>query len=415
MVRAVKLGSMAPGLNNRLPPTQLARTLPDRSKATFLYAGENIDITGRGYLKRREGFAAERRAPATHSVWGDETEGYCAAGNDLLHLVPTESGLAASVVLSGLPELQPISYARMPDGDVIWSNGFDIGRLRGASALLLGTLRPAVAPGAALTTGALAKGRYQVAFTELGPLGESGSTVPVVVDVPADGGGIALSGQGPDTQVYVTGPNGSIFNRIDTDGDIVSLANTGAPLADLMMADMPPGSIVRHYKGSLLVANGPYLFFSEPYYYALYKPSKGYIPFPAPITVVEPCETGVFVCADRAYWLAGALLDTQPAVVQPYGGLPGSGGSMRTSDGDQATTMAFWLSPRGLVIGTPNGAAANVQESALKFGAASAGATLFREQDGANHILAARQDAARPFAASAAFPAIESIVKGTEP
>jgi len=129
---------------------------------------------------------------------------------------------------------------------------------------------------------------------------------------------------------------------------------------------------------------------------------------------VEPCETGVFVCADKTYWLAGGLLDTAPAVVLPYGGLPRSGGSVLTPDG-QGTQQAFWLSPRGLVIGTPDGAAANVQEHALKFGNARAGATLFREQDGAHHIIAARQEAARPFAATDASLSIASIVKGTEP
>lgn len=411
--RTVNLGSFAPGVNNRLPPTQLARTLPDRSKATFLSAGENIDLTGRDSIKRRRGITLELSGAAAHSVWGDETEGYCAIGNDLLHLEPSDAGLTPTSVLSDLPELATISYERMPDGDVVWSNGQRIGRLRGASALPLATARPAVVPTVSAIAGSLPAGRYQLAFTELGPLGESGSTPPVALTLP-ENGGLRIAGLGASTMVYMTGPNGSVFNGTFADGgDIVALANNGPVLRSLLLADMPAGSTVRHYKGSLLVAAGSALLISEPYYYGLYSPSKGYIPFPAPITVVQPCETGVFVCADRTYWLAGGLLDTAPAVVLPYGGLQGSSGAVRTPDG-QGTQQAFWLSPRGLVIGTPDGSATNVQESALKFGKARAGATLFREQDGANHILCARQEPARPVGAAQASFAVETIVKETD-
>lgn len=413
-IRTVKLGSLAPGVNNRLEPTQLARTLPDRSKATYLSAGDNVDLTGRSFLKRRRGYALAAPGVAAHSVWGDETEGYCAIGNDLLHLEPTDGGLVPTSVLSNLPELAPISYARMPDGDVVWSNGQRIGRLRGTSALSLATPRPAVAPSVSAIAGGLPEGRYQLAFTELGPLGESGSTPPVAITLPANGG-LRITGLGPNTLIYMTGPNGSVFNGTFADGgDIVALANNGPVLRSLLLTDMPAGHTVRHYKGSLLVATGNLLCISEPYYYGLFSPSKGYIPFPAPITVMEPCETGVFVCADKTYWLAGGLLDTAPAVTLPYGGLQGSGGSVPTPDG-QGTQQAFWLSPRGLVIGTPDGSASNVQEHALKFGNARAGATLFREQNGAHHIIAARQEAARPFAATDASSSIASIVKGTEP
>lgn len=413
-MRTVKLGSFAPGVNNRLAPTQLSRTLPDRSKATYLSAGDNVDLMARGIVRRRRGYALATAGAAAHSVWGDETEGYCAIANDLLHLEPTGSGLVPTSVLSGLPELAPISYTRMPDGDVVWSNAQRIGRLRGTSALLLATPRPVVAPSVSAIAGSLPPGRYQLAFTELGPLGESGSTPPVAITLPANGG-LRIAGLGANTMIYMTGPNGSVFNGTFADGgDIVALSNNGPVLRSLLLADMPSGSCVRHYKGSLLVAAGTALLISEPYYYGLYSPSKGYIPFPAPITVVEPCEGGVFVCADKTYWLAGGLLDTAPVVVLPYGGLQGSGGSVPTPDG-QGTQQAFWLSPRGLVIGTPDGSAANVQEHALKFGKARAGATLFREQDGAHHIVAARQEPARPFAAAAASSSIASIVKGTEP
>ena len=408
----VQLGSMAPGVNNRLAPTQLGRTNPDRSRATFLSVGDNIDITGRGYLRRRKGKTLERAGVATHSVWGDGDEGYAAIGGDLVHLEAAGAGLLATTVLSGLAELAPISYDRMPDGDVVWSNGQRIGRLSGSTARALVTPRPAVSPTVEVTTGGMAEGRYQVAFTAMANGIESGSTRPVQVDVP-DNGGLSFPNLLPGVRVYVTGPNGSVFNHVSVVDELVSLSNTGTELRTLLLADMPPGQVVRWYKGTLLVASGRTLFLSEPYYPGLVNPSRGYIPFPAPITVVEPCENGVFVCADKTYWLQGALLDTAPVVVLQYGGLQGSGGRMPTTD-SAAGVRCFWLSPRGLVVGSPDGGAVAVQESALKFGSARAGATLFREQDGANQILAARQQPARPIGTSQGSTIIESIVKGTQ-
>ncbi|HZX86379.1 MAG TPA: hypothetical protein VFF19_22600, partial [Reyranella sp.] len=242
-----------------------------------------------------------------------------------------------------------------------------------------------------------------------------GSTIPLVLEMPEDGG-IRIVGLGPDTMTYLTGPNGSVFTGVLPDGgDIVSLAATGPHLRTLLLDDMPVGQVVRHYKGSLLVARGNVLHISEPYYYGLTNSTRRYIAFKGPITVVEPCETGVFVCADQTYWLPGGLDDTQQVTVLRYGALLGSGGHMVTTDGNSQALQVFWLSQRGLVIGSSDGSAVNVQEKALKFGAARAGATLFREQDGAHHILACRQDVAQATTISDSFASMESIVKGTQP
>lgn len=408
------VGSMALGVNNRLPATQLSRALPDRSRATFLSVGDNIDITGRGYLRRRRGYALELPGPGVHSVWGDGDEGYCAVGADLVHLKAAGEGLARTVAIAGLPLLAALSYARMPDGDVAWSNGQTIGRLRGAVALPLITPRPPVVPVVTLAQGALDPGRYQVAFTQIQNGLESASTIPLQLDVP-EGGSIAFPGLAAGVRVYVTGPNGSVFNHVAVVDEIVSLNNTGAELRTLLLADMPPGQIVRWYLGSLLVASGSALVFSEPFMPGLRNPSRGYIPFPAPITVVEPCDGGVYVCADRTYWLAGPLLDTQPVVVLEYSGLLGSGSRVPVTDGAPGTAQVVWLSPRGLVLGGRDGTVTPVQEKALKFGPARAGATLYREQDGADHILTSRQEAVRAFAAARGFYPADDQRKETAP
>ncbi|MNL02650.1 hypothetical protein D3C87_1231640 [compost metagenome] len=390
-MRTVKLGSLAPGLNNRLEWTRLGRTLPDRSKATYLYAADNVDLSANSYLRRRRGFMGAITGDC-HSVWGDGGEGYAVIDRVLSHLEPV--ALGQTPLIADLPPVA-LAYARAPDGWVYWSNGQQIGRLQGVQARPHITPTPSPAPTAAATAGALPAGRYQVAFTADGQDGESAATVPVVVDLP-DGGGIAFSGMAAGMRVYATGPNGEIFNEVQG-GAFLSLTNLGARAATILLAPMPPGRALAIYGGSLLVAVGNTVCVSEPYRYGLMNPSRGYIPFPAPVTVVQPCEDGVYVAADKTYWLAGDILDTTAATVLPFGALRGSSGFSPEQQ------FAWWQSPQGLVIAQPGGQVTTPQSDALAFGDAASGASWYRERDGMRHIVAARIDASPARAVSRGF------------
>lgn len=381
-LRSVNLGSFSPGVNNRVGPTQLRTVLSDNRTATYLYAADNVDLSDMGRARRRRGFTRSNAAAGCHSLWSDDRGAYGVMAGNLVALEPSPTGLTPTVLRGDMP-LRYTSFARAPDGNVYWSNGIDIGRIADGVAGPLVTASPAAVPSVTLIAGALPPGRYQFAFTVLGTAGESASTTPVAVTLPA-AGGIQLGAMQAGTQVYMTGPNGSVFNRTDGSTAIVALANNGAPCPTLLLAEMPAGQIVREHLGSLLSAAGAVLYISEPYYYGLCNPSRGFIPFPAPITVVEPCETGVFVCADKTYWLPGALDATKPEVVAPYGGLLGSGGSNPT------TEQVYWQSPRGLVLGSPTGKVSAVQDEVLSFGASPNGASLYREVDGQSHFVTSR-------------------------
>ena len=389
--RSINLGSFALGLNNRLEWSRLGRTLADRSKATYLYSADNVDISANSYLRRRRGFARVIVGDC-HSVWGDGGEGYAVIDRVLTHLEPV--ALGQTPLIADMPPVA-LAYARAPDGWVYWSNGQEIGRLQGTQARAHITPTPSPAPSAVPVAGALPAGRYQVAFTADGQDGESAATMPVVVDLP-DGGGIAFTGMTPDMRAYATGPDGEVFNEVQG-GDYLSLTNLGARAATILLAPMPPGRALAVYGGSLLVAAGNLLCVSEPYNYGLMNPSRGYIPFPAPVTVVQPCEDGVYVAADKTYWLAGDILDTTAVTVLPFGALRGSSGFSPEQQ------FAYWQSPQGIVIAQPGGQVTTPQNDALAFGGAAAGATWYRERDGMRHIVAARIDASPARAVSRGF------------
>lgn len=379
MTRMVATGAFL-GLNNRLPITRLETSLPNRAAATFFHVADNVDLTAVGSVRRRKGFVAASPG-AFSSLWADEKDAYAVKDGDLIHI--HSSTLAETLVLAGVGT-SPISYARLPDGMVYWTNGTRIGRLLGTVAREAVTPSPNPSPSAQATNGSLPPGRYQVCFTTLGADGESASTEPIGVFLPG-GGGIAFSGITPSTLIYATGPDGEVFNEIAA-GDYLSLGNTGVQCGSFMLQAMPAGSVLAHYRGSLLVARGNFLYVSEPYRYGLMNAGRGFIPFPGEITVVQPCENGIYVCADKTYWIPGDPLNTQAVVVRPFGALAGS------AVFDPEDQTAYWQSLLGVVIARPDAQIATPQNDALIFTDAGSGATLVREQDGEKHIIAARFD-----------------------
>ena len=378
MTRDVSIGTIL-GLNNRLPLTRMEMTLSNRSKAAWLRVADNIDLESGGLVRRRQGFSLPLAAGAWRSLWSDALGAYGVAGGDLVHI--DQATLAPTVAVAGVGFAR-ISYARLPDGMVYWSNGTRIGRIDGTDARDIITPKPNPAPIATATSGGLPPGRYQVCFTAIGPDGESASTEPVQIALPS-GGGIAFAGLAANTIVYATGPDGEIFNEV-TGGDYLSLSNDGTQLEALMLGTMPAGHSIAHYRGSLLVARGNWLYVSQPYRYGLYDTTSGAIPFPKPVSIVQPCEDGVYVCADKTYWIPGDPLATTPVVLLPHGALPGS------SAFDPESQTAYWQGKQGAVVAKPGGAIAAPQDAALTFKKAESGFTWVREQDGEKHLITTR-------------------------
>lgn len=381
-LRDVALGAII-GLNNRLPITKM-ETVIGRAPAVWLRSAENIDITSGGLLRRRSGFSLSIAGDA-HSIWSDKLDAYCVLNGELVHI--NHRTLARTTVAAAVGSNR-ISYDRLPDGMVYWTNGTRIGRLQGTAARALVTPTPNPVPIATATSGGLPAGRYQVCFTALSADGESASTEPVQINLPS-GGGIAFSGLTGSTLVYATGPDGEVFNEVHG-GNYLSLGNTGAPCDTFMQDTMPAGSALAHHKGSLLVARGRWLYISNAYRYGLFDLRRGFVPFPADISVVQPCEDGVYVCADKTYWIPGDPLATTPIVVLPYGALPGS------AVFDAREQTAYWQGEQGAVIAKPGGAITVPQDDALTFTTATTGCTWLREQLGDKHLITSRFGATTP-------------------
>ena len=407
------IGPFPAGVNNRRDDHDLSQSVQGGS-IDLLRSATNVDLTDEGKVRRRPGFTQAIAQDGCHSLWGDGNTGFYAAGAHLYQLRESGPGVVASLVRDDLAPGQPMSYCEA-GGTYYYTGSGHLGMVRDGVRIDF-TPRLNVTPVLSATQGALSAGRYQICFTQMGVAGESAATVPRVIDLPT-GGGIRISSippaaQGTTLRAYMTAANGEVFGRVDLQvsagvSEIVATPELGARCQTLLLEPMPAGSIVRHAMGRLLVAVGNLLCYSEPFANGLFRPSKNYIPFAAPVSVVEPCGGGAFVVADKTYWFEGDLAAASMAEKLPYGAAPHSGGS-----GPTDSNTVFWISTRGLVFGGADGSVRNAQEKQLALAGGAAGATLYREQEGLTHILTAVRDPMKTTAAASSYFDAEIVRKG---
>lgn len=385
----VRIGAFTPGVDNVRERTQLETLTPTRQRLQAFAGAENIDVNDGGSIRRRRGYQIRTSGADAHSLWGDGgDDGYAVIGGDLIRLLSSGDGLAFSLVRPAMGP-QPVSYDRHPDGRVFYSSIERNGVItRGADGRMA---PPAIAsePIYSLEAGALPAGRYLVAITRIedGIEGPPGQIVQLELGANA---ALRLVGlPGTPVRIYLSAPNGHEpllqLTTTATAETLAVVALDGIRCQTLRLAELPPGQILRHHAGRVLVAAGPYLLWSEPYS-PLYAAGESYIEFPSVISIVRPVKGGVYVVADQTYWLTADMkTDLRPLL--PYGALPGTDGRRPTEE------SVFWLSDRGLVVGTQDGQVKNVQEDRLSLAGGTRGATLLRERNGCTHVITTRTGA----------------------
>lgn len=181
---------------------------------------------------------------------------------------------------------------------------------------------------------------------------------------------------------------------------------SGKAVGDQELAPMPAGSGIAHHGGRLLVAVGSALIYSEPFTPHLRDESKGFELFPAPITCLVAVEGGVFVVADKTYFIAGGFPAKAVRAVLEYGA-PDQQPGYREDGG------AHWMSSRGVVSVSDAGEIANLQEKRVSIAASGAAATLYREAGGMETIIAALSEPGSTGAGVGSYAQARIVRKGT--
>ena len=406
------------GLNNTRPLTQLEQFERGQRSGDFMRSADNVDVTDAGTLRRRQGWAKRLGGTQMRGLFAlDDGSALVADYNQLCRLTYEDGQLNKQALMAELRPGAEVSYTATPAG-VYLSDGYGLWVFRGG-AVARATMDAPNAPGlSASAGGSLPGGLYQVACTfERQDGTQSCASVTVQADVPDDG---ILNIHLPTTtqpltawvNVFVSPVNGDALFLAErmpigtTSTTLYVPPEQGGRCMTLYMAPTPAGQIVRQHQGKLLVARGAVVFTSQPYAYGIYDPAEDFMQFPADVTLLEPVGAGLFIVADKTYFLSngpGAAI----VEVLPYGAPRGA--AVQRGEGGGI----YWMGDRGLVQATEDGQAKNVNDGVLALPKPHSAALLVREQDGMEQIVAATQ--ARPgvsVAASRGFMDAQIIKQG---
>ncbi len=386
-------------------------TTPERLALSDLQVAENIDIDDAKRISSRKG-QTSRLAGSTHSIWSDGQICLAVQGTTLYRVnALTGSTYSLTALRTGLTAGARMSFWSVA-GVVYYQNGFQSGVIQAGADRSWGLDIPIGQPVAAAIGGDLPAGRYLYAVTFLRDDGqESGSRASGTIDLTGTAGiGFTSIPVSDDDTVsrkalYLSATNGGVLYRamvINNDDTAAQYRNAGYDLRLLLNtqfgAPAPIGHMLGYFRGHMLSAQGAVLWRSEPYRHELFMLRRAFNVFPADINLVAPVEDGVFIGADKTYFLRGTNPDKWSLeTVAGYPAIPGTltyqpaeGGNVM--DGLQGTVV-FWSSPRGHCMGTNGGSFKNLTEARYSYPSAQRGAGILRQSNGMNQYLAVLEGA----------------------
>lgn len=365
-------------------------------------AGANCDITRRQKIRRRPGASRIYVGPVD-AAWF-EPRGLRAplfqSGEALYELLPD---YGARLLAEGL--------SRVNAGDLVGTtvNGRTY-LTNGRQALVVeetvrgwGLPRITPQPIATATSGALRAGRYQIAVTLERADGQEGGTgLATILQLP-DRGGFTLTDlpthpEATRRNVYLSGADGEALRRLHRLGATETTwtyrgdgARLGAPLRTQFTGPPPAGQVIAYHLGRLFVADGRYLYESDPYHPELFDPRR-YVVFESAIQIVAPVLDGLYVGTEtETVFLGGADAGSFRRVhLADYGAIRGTVAriaAQHIGEGSQRGEAAIWASPRGFCAGFAGGAFTNLTDRVFDVPASLHGAAAIRTGHGQFHFL----------------------------
>ena len=369
-----------------------------------LRKAENLDVTDSFRLRRRPGYT-QAQSGRYHSLWGCEVGAYVVSG-DTLYEVDEDGALTA--IRAGLTQNAVMTYEEV-NNVVFYSNGKELGKIIDGSHFDWGVEQPDSSFDLASSGGALRPGFYQVRITYVNTYGEesAASESPLTITLSAQGG-IAISNipqpvsfEVTHIRVYATQADDSVFYLA---GEIeVGTSSTdyiggvlGNELKTEFLSPPPPCSIIRYYKGQLYLVDGPYVWHTDPLAYGLVRKAKNFFMFPAAVTVMEVVDDGIFVVADRTYFLSGKTAsEMEQTNALNATGVRGTGmvfDAQDFGDGESTGDIAVWMSNRGVAAGMPGGSVQLLTERNVAFPIADQGAMALIKRDGLVQLLSTLEE-----------------------
>lgn len=366
------------GENNRLPDSEL------RSQdGVYVRQAVNVRLTNRGTYERRDGYKKlfDGKKPSSLYSNGDRCF-YLDDGTFYEIKVGQNLEFERVALKTGFRTDAELAYANTPLG-VYFSDGLALYRVVGNRVATVNPIKPE-APFLKKIEGVLPKGNYIFAVTWVNEEGDESPPSHYAQIELTEPGGVEVVAYTPDgykLNVYATNTNGTtLYLQTNTIFSAIILNNskTIEPAED---AALPAGDLLGYFNGRLLSVKGPYLFYSEPFHLDRYNRATGFIGFSDKISVIMPTDEGLYVVADKTYFLEGRDITQQNfKEVLPYGGVFGTG--CRGKDGEYC-----WMSPLGFIKANGMGEVENVQVKKVGVVQCERGNTIFVKQHGKEEFL----------------------------
>lgn len=367
---------------------------PHEIPAGALRRAVNVDVLDSGKLRRRRGFTPYLAAAGAHSLWGDRAgNGYFVAADVLKRLNLDGTATTLGTVATGA---NPLAFEEAGIGAYFVSRtarGRIINGVLGTWGVDVPTSPPSMMPGA----GVLDPGKYMAAITYLLDDGrESGASALSAITLSATGGitfyGLPVPSQAGVTRkrIYLTTANGEVLYRVaecaaaDT---VATFESYGAELRTAYLTPPPFGTALAYALGRMFIADGPTVWFTEALDFDHCDPRRNFYRFPADVTLLAGAKDGLYVCADRTYFVAAAgTAEASPRAVLGFGAVAGTRAQIPRSED------WMWFTERGPVLAKDGGAVEVLAEKNVAPGRMTSAAGLVREQDGIRQFVVVGQN-----------------------
>lgn len=363
----------------------------------------NVDIDRSGQIGVRQGYAPLIVGNDFHSVYNAIQRGWLLTGKGTgLHKVDVAT--ATTTLLRNTNSATPLSYTEyngnlyiVNAAGLLWSRAGD------TTVVPCGTASPTPPIATASTNGGLAAGKYNLAISTIDANGEESAMTKVqLVEVPAPGGGIQLTGlpqvAGGRVAIYVTTTNGDVLYLYASppatfSSHLVSGVPSGFPTDNVLLQPFPGGRFVRWHNGRLYVASGDTLYYSEALHPHLTRLDTNFVRFSGNISFVEATLGGLFVGDSRGVWFLDGGDPTKFVQKRVSSCLPvvGSSVMMPSEHFDPKVVqtdlpVAVWLSTSGYAVGTASGEVIELNYDTIRVSPGLVGSTAFSIRQGRKQL-----------------------------
>lgn len=320
---------------------------PNRLPAGAVRDLVNFDPSADGLPALRPGYALVLECSAARAAFAAGKYVIVVDGATLLSY-DTETDQAS--VLGSVADEANVAAAEI-NGQLYISTLTDSLRTDGVELKRWGISAPGyqveVIPGGTLS------GRYNVAVTAVGDDGEESGADPLLVVVP-DNSTLRLTSDDPRTlRMYASVANGEtlFYQGLLYGGGaaLTSVSDSAEYLTTAGMAPMPACDELVAHNAVLVGRQDRYVFFTAPAYPHLTDSVRGFFQFPAPVRLLAATDGGVYIVADKTYFLTSLETDTPTQkTVLDLDCVEGT--AVQLPDGRVA-----WFTRYGQAIGSPTG------------------------------------------------------------